>query len=158
MKASMTSIHPASFSKIAPEVFGKFAIERSFLDGHLPIYSFVRADQAPFWPEFGSWLPQMASERKKLGGILKPSMTSIHPASFSKIASMVLGKFAIARSFLFWHQRCPYIRLSGPTTPLFGQNLGRSSLKWHRMEKSGGDILKPPMTSIHPASFSKIAP
>ena len=39
---------------------------------------------------------------------------------------------------IYGHQRCPYIRLSRPTTPLFGQNLGRGSLKWHRSGKSGG--------------------
>ena len=59
-------------------------------------------------------------------------------------------------SFL-WAPVVP-ICLSGPTTPLFGQNLGCSSLNWHRSEKRGVDILKAPMLSIHPANFSKIAP
>ena len=100
----MFSIYPANFSEIVQRVSEKFTIVRGFLFvGTSGDHIFVCPGRPRhFLSEFGLWLPQMASERKKVvGGILKASMTSIHPESFSKITPMVFGKFAIARSFSF---------------------------------------------------------
>ena len=58
LKASMTSVHRESFSKIAPKVFGKFAIARSFFFMGttivVPIYAFVGAKRGVVLSVLGS--------------------------------------------------------------------------------------------------------
>ena len=121
----------------------------------------------------GAWFCRfLAHNSLKLGQLEKSwgiFCSSVWPLSTLQIlAKSPQGSPRNSRSrevFFYGHQRCPYIRLSGPTTPLFGQNLGRGSLKWHWSGKKFGgyfegldDLYAPcEFQQNHPMVFGKFA-